>query len=98
MAAPTFLGLMGFYRRRRGPRRCPGVGRVPPTPPSGAAAGGHPWPLGGPQVAVRCGGVFLRIKIPRKFSPNSENISRSDFLKYKNNKNRELAMGILSIG
>ena len=56
-----------------------GQGRVPPVPPGGAMAGGRPWPLGGPQVALRRGGVFLRIKIPRKFSSNSENISRSDF-------------------
>ena len=75
-----------------------GHGRVPPAPPGGAAAGGRPWPLGGPQVALRRGGVLLRIKIARKFSSNSENISRSDFLKYKNCKNRELALGIFSIG
>ena len=35
---------------------------------------------------------------PHKVSPNSENIYRSKFLKQKDSKNRELALGILSIG
>ena len=48
-----------------------------------------------PQAALWSIGVFSRIKNLRKFSSNSENISRSNFLKYKN---RELALGILSIG
>ena len=35
---------------------------------------------------------------PRKILSNSVNISRSKFLKQKDSKNRELALGILSIG
>ena len=35
---------------------------------------------------------------PRKVSSNSENIPRSKFLKQKDSKNRELALGILVIG
>ena len=64
----------------------------------GPRQGGVPGPWVAPQVALRRAGVFLRIKIPRKFSSDSENISTSDFLKYKNCKNRELTLGILSIG
>ena len=75
-----------------------GQGLVPPVPPGRAMVGAIPGPWVAPQVALRRGGAFLRIKISRKFSSNSENISKSDFLKYKNNKSRELALGILSIG
>ena len=61
--------------------------------------GSHPWVHPGPwqgaacalwfasEAALRSLGVLFRIKNLRKFSSNSEN-----------NKNRELALGILSIG
>ena len=99
MAAPTFLGLMCIYRRRRGSRRWPtGRGgshpRVPPRLRQQAA--GALWVAS--EAALQSSGVLFRIKKFRKFSSNSENISRTDFLKYKNSKNRELALGILSIG
>ena len=57
MVVPSFLGLKGFYRRRRGPRRCPegrggphprvkgGCGRYPPLAP-----GWPPRPPFGPRV------------------------------------------------
>ena len=99
MAAPSKLGIIEFFRRRRGPRRClGGRGGSHPRLLVGPRQGAVPGPLVAPQVALRRGGVFLHIKIPRKFSSNSENISISDFLKYKNSKNREVALGILSIG
>ena len=85
--------------RRRGPRRCPwGRGGSHRRLQVGPWHGTVPSPWVAPQVALRRGGVFLRIKILCKFSANSENISKSDFLKFKNSKNRELALGILSIG
>ena len=52
-----------------------GQGRVPPAGLVGAAATCHPWPLGGPQVALRSPGVFRRIKNLRKFSAQSDDIS-----------------------
>ena len=42
--------------------------------------------------------LICPIKNRRKVSSNSENISRSNFLQQKQDKNRELALGILSIG
>ena len=80
MAAPSVLGQKGFYRRRRGPRRCPG-GRGGPHPrvqggPRQAPACG-PWVP--PQVALRSSGVFRRIKNLRKFLGHSDGISCCDF-------------------
>ena len=99
MAASTFLGHEAIYRRRRWPRGCPtGRGgshpRVDPRPRQQAAPG--LWAA--PRAAVWCPGAFHHVRIPRKFWSNSENISRSKFLKQKDSKNRELALGILSIG
>ena len=85
MAALSVLGQKGFYRHRRGPRRCPG-GR----------GGPHPWVH--PPALLRIGTSSWRIKNPQKFPARSENISRSKFLKQKDSKNSELALGILSIG
>ena len=75
-----------------------GQGRAPPTGPCGAADRGRPGPWVAPQAALWSVTSSCRINIPRKFSSNSENISRSRFFEIKNSKNRELALGILSIG
>ena len=99
MAVPTFLGLMGFYRRQRGPRGCPqGRGGSHPWVALGPRQGAAPSLWVAPQVALLAPVIICPVKNRRKFSSNSENISRSDFLKYKNSENRELALGILSIG
>ena len=64
----------------------------------------HPWvgPAPGlwvpPGVALLAPFLICPIKNPRKFSSNSENILRSNFLKQKHHKNRELSLGTLSIG
>ena len=50
------------------------------------------------QAAPRNPSSSWRKNNPRKFWSNSKNISRSKFLKQKDSKNRELALGILSIG
>ena len=64
MAALSVLGQKEFYRHRRGPRRRPGGrGGSHPRLQVGPWQGAVP----GPWVALRRGGVFLRIKIPRKF-------------------------------
>ena len=68
MAASTFLGLMGFYKHRRGPRGCPkGRGgshpRVDPRPRQGAAPG--LWVA--PQAPLWSSGVLFGIKNLRKF-------------------------------
>ena len=76
----------------------PGPGVGPGRVSKGAAAGGRPWPLGGPPGRPSVSGSFLANKIPRKFPCNSENISKSRFSEIENNKNRALARGILSIG
>ena len=68
--------------------------RVQGGPRPGVAPG-----LCGSTEAVLRAPVFIcSIKNPRKFSSNFENISRSNFLQEKHDKNRELALGILSIG
>ena len=51
-----------------------------------------------PPALLRTGTSSWQIKIPRKIPVQSENIFRSKFLKQKDSKNRELALGILSIG
>ena len=68
---------------------------APPAGPWGPAARGRPWPLGGPQDALWSLASFCRIKNRHKLSSNSENIFRSTFSEKENNKNRELALGIL---
>ena len=72
--------------------------------------GSHPRPRVGPRqeavpalsvasgAPLRTPSSSWRKNNPRKFRSNSENISRSKFLKQKDSKNRELALGILSIG
>ena len=99
MAALSVLGQKGFYWRRRGPRGC-----------SRSRGGPHPRVQVGPRMPVAPGlwvppGVALlppvlifSIKNRRKFSSNSENIFRSNFLQQNQHNNRELALGILSIG
>ena len=98
-AAPMFLGFSGFYRRRSEPRRwTTGRGGSHLHPPLGHGRG-PPAPCGSPpRLPFGLQVSYVAIKNLYKFSSNSENISRSKFLKYKNSKNRELALGILSIG
>ena len=50
-----------------------------------------------PRVALLAPFLISSIKNLREFSSNSENISRSNFLQQFQHKNRELALGILSI-
>ena len=74
-----------------------GKGRVPPTGLGGPVARGRLWPLGGLPVALWSLASSWRIKIPRNFWRNFENISRSGFSEIENSKNRKLALGILSV-
>ena len=74
-----------------------GQGWAPAAALGGAAARGRPWPLGGPPGRPAVSN-FVVIKNLYKFWRNSENTSRSGFSKIENSKNRELALGILSIG
>ena len=72
--------------------------------------GPHPPAKGGPRqeaapalwdssrAALLTRSSSWRIINLRKFPVQSENISRSKFVKQKDSKNRELALGILSIG
>ena len=76
MAAPSFLGLMGFYRRRRGPRGCPtGRGGSHPRVALGPRQGAAPGLWVASQVALWSPGAFHRIKILRKFLAQSDEIS-----------------------
>ena len=81
--------MRGSPRGRDGPRP-----RPPFYPRVGPALG--LWVP--PGVALLATLLISSIKNRRKFSSNSENISRSNFLQQKHGKNRELALGILSIG
>ena len=54
-----------------------------------ATAGDCLYPVGGPQVALWSPGAFGRIKIPHKFSSNSENISRSKFSEIQKQQKQE---------
>ena len=91
--------LIGILSASEGAEGVPhGQGRAPSVGPLWAMAGGRMCPVSGPSGSPWSSGVLFRIKNLRKFLSNSENIFRSDFLKYKNCKNRELALGILSIG
>ena len=76
-------------RPREGPTP---QGRVPPTGGPQDVARDAPW------VALLDTVFICPIKNCRKFSSNSKNISRSNFLQQKQHKNRELVLGILSIG
>ena len=44
---------------------------------------------GGQGAALWCPGAFRRVKIPRKFSSNSENISRSKFSEIQKQQKQE---------
>ena len=79
----------GSPRGRGGPR---------PRPPSHPRVGPAPGLWVPPGVALLAPVLISSIKNRRKFSSNSENISRSNFLQQNQHKNRELALGILSIG
>ena len=99
MAALSVFGQKGFYRRRRASRRGPrGRGGPHPRVHLDPRQGGAPALWASPPALLRTGTSSWQIKIPRKFPVQSENISRSKFLKQKDSKNRELALGILSIG
>ena len=70
---------------------------APLAGPPWDAAGGASAPWASPLAPLRSSTWSWHIKIPQKFPVRSENISRSKFLKQKDSKNRELALGILSI-
>ena len=96
MVASTILGHEAIYRRRGGPRRRP-------------RSRGGPHPRGGPrprllavpamwvapQVTLWSLGVFWRIKIPRKFSAHSENISCDRFSEIQKQQKQETGTGHL---
>ena len=75
-----------------------GQGRALPAGGPRPRQRGASAPWASPPAPLRSGTWSWRIKIPQKFPARSENISRSKFLKQKDSKNRELALGILSIG
>ena len=88
-----------IYRPKGVERGSPrGTGERRPWPHSHPRVGPAPRLWVPPGVALLAPVLISTIKNHRKFSPNSENISRSKFLKQKQDKNRELALGILSIG
>ena len=73
--------------------------RVPPVGPRGAAGHGRPCPMGGPpSCPLVLGCLPSHKKISVNFEGNPTIFPVVTFLKYKNSKNRELALGILSIG
>ena len=95
IGSPLFLGQRGIYRRRGDARRWPG-------PPGGVHArpGGGPrlevtWTVrGSPPSVLRVPSSFHIKNNSRKFCAQSEKLSRTTFLKQK----QELALGILLIG
>ena len=96
MAASTFLGFSGFYRSRRGPRGCPrSRGGPHPRVQVGPRLLAAPGLWVAPQAPHWSSGVFRRIKISVNFEGNPTIYPVLTFLKYKN---KELALGILSIG
>ena len=99
MAASMFLGLLGIYRRRREPRWGP-RSRGGPHPPAkgGPRQEAAPALWDSSRAALLTRSSSWRIKNLRKFPVQSENISRSNFLEQKHDKNRELALGIFSRG
>ena len=80
----------------RGPPR--GRGGLWPRPPLDPRVGPALGLWVPPGVALLVPVLIYSIKNHRKFSSNSENISISNFLQQNQHKNRELALGILSIG
>ena len=88
-----FIGQMASRGGLRGAGTTPGRG-----PPSHPQVGPSPGLWVSPGVALLAPVLISSIKNYRKFSSNSENIFRSNFLQQKHDKNREQALGILSIG
>ena len=96
---PGEIRSIMFLQASRGAEAAPsGHGRALPAGLGGTAPRDCPWPLGGPQVALWSLASSWRIKQLCKFLCTSKNISRSGFFEIENNKNKELALGILSIG
>ena len=94
-----FFHLGWFYRRQRRSRGCTmGRGGLWPRPPLDPRVGPAPGLWVPPGVALLAPVLISSIKNHHKFSSNSENISRSNFLQQKKHKNSELVLGILSIG
>ena len=73
-------------------------GRVPPAGQGGPRQEVVPALWVAPRAALWCPSAFRRVKIPRKFSSIPRIFPEVNFLKYKNSKNRKLALVILSIG
>ena len=88
-----------IYRQKGVVRVSPrGRGSPPPRPPLDLRVGPAPGLWVPPVDALLAAVLISSIKNLRKFSSNSENISRSNFLQQNQHKNRKLALGILSIG
>ena len=88
-----------IYRPKGVERGSPrGTGGRRPRPPLDPRLGPAPGLWVPPGVALPALVLISSIKNRRKFSSYSENISRSNFLQQNQHKNRELALGILSIG
>ena len=54
-----------------------------------------PWPVGGPQVALWSPGAFRRIKILRKFSAQSDDISYGGLSEIQKQQKPETGTGHL---
>ena len=96
---PDVFRVNRYLSVSRGARRPPGGrGGTHPRVLVGSRPGVAPGPWVALQVGLRSPTSSWKIKNICKFWRNSENISRSRFSEIENGKNRELALGILSIG
>ena len=84
-----------IYRPKGAARGCP-RSKGDPRPRATCHPRGPFWTSAGPALLAPV--LIYPIKNCRKFLSNSDNISRSNFLQQFQHKNRELALGILSIG
>ena len=100
----NMIGYRGFPRRRqfigeRATRGGDGVTQVGPTHGQGL---GRAWVAYGgcrPPCSSPPGSVFVSCENnSRKFSDDFEKLPRTTFLKQKDNRKQELALGILLIG
>ena len=98
------IGYLGFLRRGQfiGERATRGGG--PPVqvgPKRGQGGGASGWrlgPVGAPVGVLLAPSSFHIGNNSRKFSAQSKKLLRTTFLKQKDSKKQELALGILLIG
>ena len=100
----NMIEYRGFPCRRqfigeRATRGGDGFAQVGPTHGQGL---GHAWVVSGvvdpPAAPLLAPSLFLRENNSRKFSVDSKKLPRATFLKQKDSRKHELALGILLIG